>query len=507
MSEVLNNSILILSVLLLSCVLLSKSLQKFGVPVLILFLGIGMISGPEGLGFIAHHSYDFTHSISIIAICLIIFSGGLMTNMEHIKPILHTGVSLSTFGVLHTTIFVGSFCYYFLDLAFYECLLIGAILSSTDAAAVFTAFAGKKIHIRKRVRTLLELESASNDPMTYLLVTVFLGLFQAELSSNTETLQLIIINPVVGFIGGIAIFQLFKFINEKIELDFEGLYPALTLGFLFLTYSAVTKFDGNGFLAVYIFAIKMGNTKLNHKKSLTQFFDGLAWLSQIGLFLLLGLLVSPSRLIDVAPQASVIALFLIFVGRPLSMAFSTFFSELDFKEKIFVSWGGLKGATPIVFASLVATQMGSQTNIIFDIVFFTVVFSAILQGSTIKILAKKLGLTYEPTTSPDFYKNLNIINLANQGIKEVQISASLEDETKRLIDLNLPSGVLVLYINRDDEVLIPNGETCVLKNDKLLIFTPLKAQVPQIMSCFKGMVHIPNKKRQFNKFNSRKKAA
>lgn len=481
-----NNCLLIFSIILLISVVVSKSSNKFGLPILIVFLGMGMLFGSEGMGLLNYENYELTHSISLVAICLIIFSGGLMTKKEDIKPIAREGIILSTLGVISTTTLVGLFCFYYLKLPIFDALLVGSILSATDAAAVFTAFRDKNAQVSKNVKSLLEFESGSNDPMAYLLVTIFLGLSQGKYNLDFDSIKLIILNPIVGIVGGFLAYKSFKILNDSTELDFQGLYPAMTIGFVFLTYSLTTKLDGNGFLAVYIFAIQIANTKILHKKALVNFFDGIAWLSQIGLFIMLGLLVFPSRLLNIAPSAIVVSLFLIFLGRPLSVFLSTIGSKLSFKSKLFISWGGLKGATPIVFASLVATEVGSEANLIFDLVFFTVLVSAILQGTTLRFTAKKLNLFFEAVIDPEFPIDLEVINKTKNGIKEIHLGKSDFAIDKRVVDLNLPSGTLALFIKRAGSFIIPNGATIFEIDDKVLIVTPDKDQIEKSISHFKN---------------------
>lgn len=477
MLDLVNNSLIIGSLLLIFSILLSKSSNKFGLPILVLFLGIGMIAGSENIGGIKFENYELTHSLSLIAICLIIFSGGLNTKSEDIKPIFRSGVILSSAGVFITTGLVGLFCSLVLGTPIFESLLIGAILSSTDAAAVFTAFRDKNSQVQKNVKSVLEFESGSNDPMAYLLVSVFLGLYSKTISFDWETVLMIVLNPTIGLLGGYIAFKAFNWINNNIELDFQGLYPGMTIGFVFLTYSLVSNYDGNGFLAVYYFAIKIANTKILHKNLLLSFFDGISWLSQIGLFILLGLLVTPDRLLDVAPAGLVLALFLIFCARPLTVLISTIGSKFNLRQKIFISWGGLKGASPIVFAALVATEVGTEANLIFDMVFFSVLVSALLQGTTLKFMGRKCNLLYEAVYDPDFPIDLEIMEKTKNGIKEIKINAEDFAVEKRIIDLNLPKGTLVLFIKRAGGFIIPDGSTRFEAGDKILIATPEKVQI------------------------------
>lgn len=495
MLDLLNNTLIFGSILLLFSVITSKGSNKLGLPILILFLAIGMIVGTESIGGLEFKNYELTHSLSLIAICLIIFSGGLFTKSEEIKPILKTGIILSTFGVLATTTIVGVFCYFVLKTPIYESMLIGAILSSTDAAAVFTAFRDKNAQVQKDVKSLLEFESGSNDPIAYLLVTVFLGFHTQSLSLDLATLKMIILNPALGIAGGYIAFKSFKWINDNIELDFQGLYPAMMIGFVFLTYSSVTKFDGNGFLAVYIFAIKIGNSKILHRNLLISFFDGISWLSQIGLFILLGLVVSPERLMSVAPTGAILAIFLIFFARPVTTYLSTIGSNFTNRQKIFISWAGLKGATPIVFAALVATQVGGEATLIFDMVFFSVLISALLQGTTLKFMAKKCNLLYEAIYIPEFPIDLETMQKTKNGIKEIKINTDDFAIDRRIVDLNLPKGTLILFIKRSSGFIIPDGSTSFEDGDKVLVTTSEKEQLFKAIQHFKedmSQIDVPH---------------
>jgi len=483
---VLNNTLLIGSILLLLSVVMSKSLSKFGLPILVLFLFVGMISGSEGIGGIDYENYELTHSLSLVAICLIIFTGGLLTKISDIRPVMKSGVVLSTLGILLTTGMIGVFCHYLFHINLFESFLIGAILSSTDAAAVFTVLRDRNAQVPKRVKSLLELESGSNDPMAYLLVTIFLGLYQADIeTSQMNSLISFIVNPLFGIIGGYAFFKIFKLINDKVELDFQGLYPALALGFLFLNYSLVTSFHGNGFLAVYIFGLKVGNERIIHKQILTSFFDGISWLFQIGLFILLGLLVFPSRLLEIASSGAMLAVFSIIIARPAIVFICLMFSRFDYREKLLISWAGLKGATPIVFASLVAMNVGKEANFIFDLVFFTVIISALVQGSTVKLLAKKLNLLIESIIDPDFPIDLEVIEKTKNGIREFMIEDTDFAVEKRVVDLGLPKGTVILFIKRSGGFIIPDGSTSFKAKDKILMVTSEKDELESSMTHFK----------------------
>ncbi|EQC47439.1 potassium/proton antiporter [Bacteriovorax sp. Seq25_V] len=484
MEYILNNALLIGSILLLISVYFSKSSSRFGLPILVFFLFVGIAAGSEGIGGIAYENYELTHSLSLLAICLIIFSGGLLTKSQDIRPVLRSGISLSSLGVVITTASIGIFCYYLFSVPIFESLLIGAILSSTDAAAVFTAFRDRNFQVSKNVRYTLELESGSNDPMAYLLVTVFLGFYQQKMSFNFDTLQFFVANPIIGFCGGVAFFRLFKFLNDKVLLDFQGLYPAVALGFVFLTYSTVTLFHGNGLLAVYLFGLNVGNSKIPHKNSLVSFFDGMSWLCQIGLFIMLGMLVFPSRLLSIAPAGFALALFSIFIARPIAVHISLAFSKFKMKEKALISWAGLKGATPIVFASLVATHVGNEANFIFDVVFFAVLVSALMQGSTINFVAKKLELLFECVHDPDFPVDMEVLAQTKSGIGEFQIKAEDFAVNKKIYELGLPRGARIIFVKRSGSFVIPDGQTSLKEHDKILFVTQQKEEVELTVNAF-----------------------
>jgi cell volume regulation protein A len=480
----LNNFILAGSVILLLSVLLSKSSSRFGLPILIIFMLIGMLAGSEGLGGIYFENYELTHSLSLIALCLIIFSGGIETEIKDIKGNLARGIVLSSIGVLLTTGIVGIFAYYILKIGIMESLLLGAILSATDAAAVFAIFKDKSSQVTAHNKNLLKFESGSNDPMAYFLVTVILGLMESSTFNLSEIGISFLLNPIVGIAVGCILAKAFISLNIVINLEHIGLYPALTLSFLFLNYSVASHLGGNGFLAIYLFGLLISSRKILHKTFLYSFYDGVSWLSQIGLFVMLGLLVFPSRLVKIAPEGLIIAAFLIFIARPLTIFICLMFSKFNFKDKIFVSWAGLKGATPIVFASLAAVKIGDKAHILFDIVFFVVLFSALVQGVTLKYMAKKLGLLFEAIEDPSFPIDFEVLEKTKNGIKELTISSDDFAVDKRVVDLHLPTGCLVLFIKREGAFVIPDGSTKFLVNDKILVVTKSKPDIDRAINCF-----------------------
>lgn len=484
METLLNNFLFIGSVILLISIFLSKSSSRFGLPILVLFLFVGMVAGSEGIGGIYFENYELTHTLSLIALCLIIFSGGIDTNLHEVKNHLIRGITLSSFGVLLTAITIGSFTYYVTSLTLSESLLLGAILSATDAAAVFSILQDKKTQVESSLKNLLKFESGSNDPMAYFLVSLIIGYIEFGIKDYADLSLMTILNPAIGLLGGWLISYLFLKINNKINLDHLGLYPALTLAFLFLSYSAVTILKGNGFLAVYVFGLLIGNKNIIHKNILLTFYDGISWLSQIGLFVMLGLLVFPSRLVSVAIPALMIALFLIFIARPFVVFLCLIKSRFKLREKVFISWAGLKGATPIVFASFAATHIGEKANIIFDIVFFVVLISALLQGSTLRILGAKFKLLVENTEDEGFPINFELLGKTKKGHCEIKINPNCPAIGKKIVELNLPYEARVLFIKREGTFIIPDGSSIFQPGDLALIVTKELEEIEVIRKIF-----------------------
>ncbi len=481
----LNSTLFFSSLILLFSVLLSKSSAKFGLPILIVFMLVGVVAGSEGVGGIQFENYDLTNTISTIALCLIIFSGGIESKIKDIKPHLKRGILLSSVGIILTTAIVGSFVHFILGITFLKSLLLGAILSATDAAAVFSSFKDKSSQVVAKNKNILKFESGSNDPMAYLLVTIILGVIDGSSADPLNILGLLVLSPFIGIFIGWGLSKIFISLNNIINLEHVGLYPALTLSFVFLNFSLSGNLGGNGFLSVYIFGLLISRRKILHKTFLYRFYDGISWLSQIGLFVMLGLLVFPSRLYGVKWEGLIIAVFLILIARPLTIFICLASSQFEFKDKIFISWAGLKGATPIVFACLAAVKMGEAAYILFDIVFFVVLVSALIQGSTLKIVARKLGLIYEAVEDPSFPVDFEVIEKTKNGIKRFTIQPDYFAVEKRVVDLNLPKGSLVLFIKRHGAFVIPDGSTTFKPMDRVLIVTKVKSDLGVAQKCFR----------------------
>lgn len=459
------------SILLFLSILISKSLGRFGVPALVLFLGVGMLAGSDGLGGIHFDDSQTAQSLGTVALTLILFSGGLDTRWESTKPVLWRGVVLSTIGVFITAILVGLFASYLLNFSLTEGLLLGAIVSSTDAAAVFSILRSKNIGLKNNLRPILELESGSNDPMAYFLTVSFTFLLTNEGASIWELVPMFFLQMSIGAISGIAMGRIMTWVINRIKLEQEGLYPALTLAMVIFTFAFTNLIKGNGFLAVYIAAVILGNRNFIHKRSLTRFYDGIAWLMQILMFLTLGLLVFPSEIIPVIGVGLLISIFLILVARPISVFISMAFFKNTIQDKLYISWVGLRGAVPIVFATYPLLAGVDKSGMIFNIVFFIVLTSVMLQGSTLSVVAKWLNLSEWNSKPKKHQFDLEMEYDIKNELTEVKVTPESTAVGRTLVDLHFPRGILIVLINRNGKFLTPNGATTLEAGDMLFVMT------------------------------------
>ncbi len=378
------------AVLLILSVIASKFSDRLGVPTLIIFLVIGMLAGSDGPGGIYFDDPQLAQNLGILALVIILFSGGLDTSWKQTRPVILEGVLLATLGVLITAFTLGLFAHFLLKISLLEGVLLGAIVSSTDAAAVFSILRSKNINLKGKLAPLLEFESGSNDPMAVFL-TVALSMLLVDPSRTLLGLiPMFFQQMLLGLLLGVGAGKLTIFLINRLRLGYTGLYPVLTLGVLFLTYSVTSLVGGSGFLAVYLVGLMMSREEFLHKRSLLRFYDGFAWLMQIVMFLTLGLLVFPSKIVTIIIPGLAIAFFLILIARPLSVITAMVFSRMKLPEKTFLSWVGLRGAVPIVLATYPRLMGLPQSELIFNIVFFVVLVSVLLQGTSIPFVAKLL---------------------------------------------------------------------------------------------------------------------
>ena len=464
-----DNFLLVASVLLIVSIVISKTGSRVGIPTLLLFIVVGMFAGSEGIGGIYFDDPKLTQFIGVVALNFILFSGGLETQWTGIKPVLWRGVVLSTVGVLLTALSIGLFVFWISDFSLLEGLLLGAIVSSTDAAAVFSILRSKNIGLKRNLRPTLELESGSNDPMAYFLT---ISLTYLVVNGETSSLQLIwmfIKQMVLGAGVGILMGYLNIRIINQIKLQAEGLYPVLVLALMFFTFSFTDIIGGNGFLAIYISAIILGNTQFIHKKSLLRFYDGQAWLMQILLFLTLGLLVFPSRILPLIGLGLLISLFLILVARPVSVFLSLSPFKMQIREKLFISWVGLRGAVPIVFATYPLIAGVDKAGTIFNLVFFISTTSVILQGTTLPIVAKWLRLIVPEKAKRKFAIDIELSDESKNALLEIDLSADSTAINRKIVELALPKNALIVLINRNGKYITPGGNTRLEQGDRLII--------------------------------------
>jgi len=469
MNLTIENILLVGSLLLFVSIIVGKTSYKFGVPTLLLFLAIGMLAGSDGIGGINFNNPQLAQFIGIVALNFILFSGGLDTNWTSVKPILKEGLVLSTLGVLLTALSLGTFVWFVTDFTIYESMLLGSIVSSTDAAAVFSILRSKNLALKTNLRPTLELESGSNDPMAYVLTIAFLTLVINQDQGIASIIPLFLQQMILGGIAGLAFGRLSKFIINKIKLDFEGLYPVLVIALMFITFSATDFVGGNGFLAIYICAVYLGNQDLIHKKTILKMFDGLAWLMQIVLFLTLGLLVFPSQIIPYFGIGILISLFLIIIARPLSVFISLMFFKMKLRRRFYISWVGLRGAVPIVFATYPLLAGIDKANMIFNIVFFISVTSVLIQGTTLSIVAKWLNVTLPEKAKKITEIDKLILELPQSSMQEFEILPHFHAVNKRIVDLNFPKSAFIVMIKRNGEYIRPGGSTELNAKDVLMV--------------------------------------
>jgi cell volume regulation protein A len=477
------NILLIGSILLFISLIAGKTSYKFGVPVLILFLGIGMLAGSDGIGGIYFDNPKTAQFIGIVALNFILFSGGLDTGWPSVKPVLWQGITLSTLGVIITAASVGIFVWLITDFTIYEGLLLGSIVSSTDSAAVFSILRSKSLALKGHLRPTLELESGSNDPMAYILTIVFTGLVINQDSGFIEILPMFLRQLLLGGILGLAIGKLSSIVINKIRLDYEGLYIVLVIAIMFFSFSATNFIGGNGFLAVYIAAVYLGNQELIHKKKIIKSFDSFAWLMQIILFLTLGLLVFPKQIIPVIGIGLVISVFLIIIARPLAVFISLLPFRIQKRSRLFISWVGLRGAVPIVFATYPLIAGAEKANMIFNIVFFISITSVLIQGTTLPLVAKWLHLTLPEKLKQRTKTDIELDDGIKSYLTEITIPDNCSIIGKQIVQLGLPKTSVIAIIQRDNKYITPNGATTIMKNDQLYVLTENNDSLLKVLDC------------------------
>jgi cell volume regulation protein A len=457
------------ALLVLFGVLASKVSSRLGIPALLLFLGVGMLAGSEGIGGIEFADAELAQTVGVLALGYILFAGGLSTQWREVRPIIGPAVSLATFGVAITAVIAGSVAAWVLDLPWQTGLLLGAILSSTDAAAVFSVLRSRQVSLRGQVRPLLELESGSNDPMAVFLTVGLLELITRPDASVLSLVPLFVLQAVVGAVVGLVLAKLTILLIGWLRLDHDGLYPVVTLAAVVLIYSSAAALGGSGFLAVYLAGLVMGSSEFLHKKSLIRFHDAIAWLAQISMFLVLGLLVFPSQLWSSAGSALLVALVLVVVARPVAVFATLALSRFGVRELTMVSWVGLRGAVPIILATFPLVEGVPGAALIFNVVFFAVLVSVLVQGTTIPVVARWLGVEAPLSTAPPY--PLEAVSTGHEGaaLHELVVAEGSSADRAQVFDLGLPEGSLIVMISRDDAFVVPQGSTRLVAQDKVLV--------------------------------------
>ena len=472
------NILLIGAILIFCSILISKTGYRFGIPTLLLFLLVGMGFGSDGLG-LQFDSASDAQFIGMMALSIILFTGGMDTKLHDIRPVLAQGILLSTVGVLVTTLLTGGFIYFLssstsadIALPLLTSLLLAATMSSTDSASVFNLLRSQKMNLKENLRPMLELESGSNDPMAYMLT---IALIQVVASGSDLSIGGVAKDLLVQFFfGGVIGFAFGKFsvwLINKIELSNASLYPILLLSLVFITFTTTDLLKGNGYLAVYIAGVLVGNARLVFRKEVNTFMNGLTWLFQIVMFLSLGLLVNPHEMLDVAWIAVLIALFMILVARPVSVFLCLLpFRGMSHRARWFVSWVGLRGAVPIIFATypVVAGIPGSQQ--IFNVVFFITLLSLVIQGMTISAGARMLHLDLPQEKEGNEF-GVELPEEIDSQLMDQTLTAEMLKNGNRLADMDIPKGTLVMLVKRGNEFIIPNGQVELYEGDKLLFIS------------------------------------
>ena len=469
------NILLIGAILIFSSILISKTGYRFGIPTLLLFLLVGMGFGSDGLG-LQFNSASEAQFIGMIALSIILFTGGMDTKIRDIRPVMAQGILLSTVGVLITTLLTGGFIYFLsiytstqIAMPLLTCLLLAATMSSTDSASVFNLLRSQKMNLKENLRPMLELESGSNDPMAYMLT---IALIQVITSGSDLHIGVIGQNLLIQFFfGGVIGFALGQFaiwLINKIGLPNSSLYPILLLSLVFITFTVTDLLKGNGYLAVYITGVVVGNARLAYRKEINTFMNGLTWLFQIVMFLSLGLLVNPHEMLEVAPVALLIGLFMIVVARPISVfACLLPFRKMTNHARWFVAWVGLRGAVPIIFATYPVVAEIPGSNQIFNIVFFITLLSLIFQGMTIASGARVLHLDLPEEKEGNEF-GVELPDEIDSQLMDQTLTAEMLENGNRLVDMDIPRGTLVMLVKRGNEFIIPNGQVELQVGDKLL---------------------------------------
>lgn len=461
--------LLVTGTLLLLSLLASKVGGRLGLPGLLLFLMIGMIAGSEGLGGIEFANYELTQFVGLIALAFILFTGGLETRWPTTRPVLWAGVSLATLGVLLTTVLLGAAAHVLFGLPWMTSLLLGAIVAPTDASAVFSVLKERALGLKGQIRPLLEFESGINDPTAVVLV---IGLTELAVHPTLSALALLgdfAVEMVLGAAIGYAMGRVTVPLLNRINLPLEGLYSVLTVAIVALTYGLTTAAHGSGLLAVYIAGVVLGNSDFIHKRSLRHFHEGLTYLLEVGMFLLLGLLVFPRQLPDIALPDLVLAGVLVFVARPVAVYLSLLGVRMPLAHKSMVAWVGLRGAVPVVLATFPVLAGVPGAPLLFNVAFFLVLVSILVQGTSLPLVARWLKVQAPLESHALMPLEYTPTGAGKNDFIDVVVPPDSAVVGRRIVDLKLPVEALIVLIHREGQYLIPRGSTRLQAGDVLQI--------------------------------------
>lgn len=465
MTHLADSVIMLLAALLLIGVLSTKFSSRFGMPSLVLFIAAGMILSR----FIYYDNVALTQLAGIFALVIILFEGGMQTSFKDIKPVIGPSLVLSTLGVLVTTGVVGLAATYILGVSWEEGLLFGAIVGSTDAAAVFSVLGGKNID--KRLTSTLEAESGSNDPMAVFLTVSLIEWIESPETGIWSLMLSFVWEMAVGLLVGLLVGRIAVYLINKINLDSTGLYPVMTVGFAVLTYGSAALLHSSGLLAVYVMGLVLGNSEIVYHRTIMNFNHGFAWMMQIFMFILLGLLVFPQELTHIAFQGLLLSVILMIAARPVAVFLSLLFFKFTGAEKTLIAWAGLRGAVPIVLATYPLLSNLENGRLFFNIVFFVVLTSAVIQGTTISPLAARLKLTSGRTEAPSLME-LVALGRTDAEFNHVSIQPDMPIAGMRISEMQLSDEILFTAIIRDDKIVTPHGYTVIEPGDVLYVLSP-----------------------------------
>ncbi len=456
---------IICGLVLLICITSSKVLYKFGVPMLLIFIILGMLFGSDGVVGIYFDNYELTRELCSFGLVFIMFYGGFGTNWKEAKPVARESILMSTFGVIITSGLTGLFCYFVLKTSLLEGLLIGSIVGSTDAASVFSILRSQKLNLKGEIASILEVESGSNDPIAYMLTLIVLTLMNnGGISSIVPT---VIGQIIFGILIGVILSKLTVYIMRNANFEVDGFYTIFITAIAILSYALSEWVGGNGYLSVYIAGIIIGNSKIPHKRSLVHFFDGVSWIMQIMLFFVLGLLAFPSELPSVIGSSILISIFMIIIARPIATFGVLSWFKIPFKQQLFVSWVGLRGAASIVFAIYAITSGIPLENDIFHIIFFIALLSVAIQGTLIPKVARKLDLVDDTKTVLKTFTDYQ--EDRSTTLIEYNVDSKSSWKEKTIMEADIPEEILIVMIKRDSEIIVPKGSTLINQGDILVL--------------------------------------